>query len=318
MRLATFPPAMASPLRPTAIDVRRRPGRRRTLRRHAATLTAASLAVAGLLIAPAPATAASLATTTNAAATSPASAFGASINGEGDVGRLSTLLGRPFSSARVFLHRPASSWSSSALLRTVPANGTVAVSFNGGTPAQVRTFLAGHPSSTTCYANYFHEPEDNFTSIAQKAAYRAAWHAYAPAIRAAGCIPTLVLMKWSLSSHSGRNWHDWYPGAGDIDVLAWDAYNTEATSGGYSDPTSYLAPILAVQAETHLPWALTELGSDIAKGTSSSQRAAWAHGVAVTAAADPHFLFADWWDSQSKDGRRDYRLDHNAAQVWHP
>lgn len=81
---------------------------------------------------------------------------------------------------RVFLNSTPTAWSKSALLATIPDNGTVAVSFdsgNPGTPAQIQAFLSGRPAGMTCYASYFHEPEDNFTTATQKAAYLASWDA---------------------------------------------------------------------------------------------------------------------------------------------
>ncbi len=293
-----------------------------TLRRIGVTATAASIAMGGLLTqsvgaASAAPQAPKAPTAPAAVVPAPASDFGASINSPDDVSRLSALMDRPLSSVRVFLGGTPTTWSKSALLDSVPAIATVAISFQSGTPDQIQSFLASRPPGITCYATYFHEPEDNFTTAAQKAAYLSSWHSYAPAIRAAGCIPTLILMKWSLNPKSGRDWHDWVP-TGDIDVLAFDAYNTRAKQGTYGIPANYLAPILAASAETGLPWALTELGSDIPAGTAPADRAAWAHGVAVAAASSPGFLFADWWDVLSKDGSRDYQLDQTAALAWHP
>ncbi len=245
-----------------------------------------------------------------------ASAFGVSINSASDVSSLSHLLGRPLATVRIFRGSLGGSWSDQSVLRAVPPTATVSLSFTGGSPAAVRSFLAGHPAGTRCYATYHHEPEATFTSNAQQALYRTTWHTYAPAIREAGCIPTLVLMKWTLQPASGRNWRDWYS-LGDIDALGFDAYNSQAKKGGYGDAADYLAPILALHTQTGLPWALTEMGSDIPAGTTSAQRAAWAHSVAVAAAAAPGFTFAAWWDILSNSGR-DYRLDSNAAQAWHP
>lgn len=293
----------------------------RSLRRIGLTATALSVTLGGLLVQSTGFASAGPATPAapTAPAVSPLSPFGTSINSTDDVARVSGLLGRPLTSVRVFLNSTPTSWSKNALLATIPDNGTVALSFdsvNPGTPAQIQAFLDGRPAGLTCYASYFHEPEDNFTTAAQKAAYLASWDAYAPAFRAAGCIPTLILMKWSLNPHSGRNWHDWYAPR-DVDLLAFDAYNTRAKIGTYGDPVKYLAPILAASTETHLPWALTELGSDIPAGTRPADRAAWAHGVAVAAAADPRFRFADWWDVLSGSGR-DYTMDLVTATVWHP
>jgi len=250
-------------------------------------------------------------------ATASASAFGVSINTPQDVARLSNLMRRPLSSVRVFMNGTPSAWSQSSLLASIPSNGSVSLSFQSGSPSQIQAFLSGHPRTMTCYATYWHEPELDYTTTAQKANYRATWASYGPAIRAAGCKPTLLLMRWSLSPSSGRNWRDWYP-AGAVDVLGFDAYNAAAKHGTYGTGSDFISPIQAASAQTGLPWALGEVASDIPAGTSAGNRAAWAHSVAVAAAADPRFAFAEWWDQVSKDGSRDYRLDSAAATSWQP
>ncbi len=291
-----------------------------TFRRISVTATALSMAAGGLLaVSTSPASAAPTAPKAAAAisapAVSPTSPYGASINSTDDVDRLTTMLNRPLSSVRVFLTGIPANWTQYPLLMTIPVNGTVALSFQSGTPTALTSFLNTRPTEMKCYVTYWHEPEDNFTTATQKAAYRASWHTYAPAIRAAGCIPTLILMKWTLNPKSGTDWHDWFPTPGDVDVFAFDAYNAKAKTGGYGIPSNYLAPIIAASRDTGLPWALTELGSDIPAGTNPSERAAWAHGVAQAAAADPGFLFADWWDVLSTTGR-DYSLDSATALAW--
>lgn len=289
-------------------------------RRHISATAAAFVVAAGLLL-PTPASASASAPAspkparTTAAATG-APLFGASIYGPEDEARLSTLMGRPLTSVRAFFTSLPPSWSRSTLLASVPATSTVLLSFQSGTPAEVQAFLTGRPAGTTCYATYFHEPENDFVTATQKAAYLTSWDAYAPAIRAAGCTPTLVLMKWTLNKYSHRNYQDYYRPA-DIDLIAYDAYNAMADKGGYGEPISFLAPILAVAAETGKPWALAEIASYIPAGSTREARAAWAHSVAVTALASPSFRFADWWDMVSRDGSLDYRLDSPTALAWH-
>jgi len=39
--------------------------------------------------------------------------------------------------------------------------------------------------------------------------------------------------------------------------------------------------------------------------------------VARAAAADPGFLFADWWDGSSADLSKDFRMDAPLARAWH-
>lgn len=283
------------------------------IRRIGITTVAAALAGAGLLQLPLSASASS----TPAGATSAPDAvvtsrLGSSVDNPADVARVSRLLGRPLTSVRIFLHKPPAQWSKSRLLASLPGNATVTVSFTSGTPTQVKTFLAGHPAHTTCYATYVHEPEKKFPTAAAQARYKASWHAYAPAIRAAGCVPTMILMKWTLNAHSGRNWLNWYSPA-DMDVIAFDAYNGALKRGAYSQPARYLAPVIAAAKRVGKPWALAEVGSYM-DGTPA-QRAAWAHGIAVVAMAHGA-RFADWWDHHALSGGKDFRLDAATARAW--
>jgi len=238
--------------------------------------------------------------------------FGSSITDSGDVSRLSALMGRPLTSVRVFYNGTPAKWTNSATLNSIPADGTAVISFQTGTPEQIQTFLSGHPPTMKCYATYWHEPEDNFTTPAEQAAYRASWQAYAPAIRAAGCIPTLILLKWSLNPKSGWDWRAWYP-AGAVDVMAFDAYNGSAKLAvpGYTDPVAFIAPIVAVSQSTGLPWALAEVGSYVV-GTAAD-RAAWAAGVAAEV-SQFSVPFADWWDQVGTN--HDFSLDGPTATAW--
>ena len=239
------------------------------------------------------------------------SRVGASINNKDDVARLSKMMNRPLTSVRVYYDRPPVKWASSWILATIPVHGTAVVSFQSGTPTQIRTFLASRPKTLQCYATYYHEPEDNFTTAARKTAYRASWQHYAPAIRAAGCVPTLILMKWSLAPASGRHWRDWYP-QGAVDLLGFDAYNTRVkqTDPAYAEPAQFLAPILAVSKDTGLPWGLAEVGSSIV--ISPTRRAEWAHRVAGLA-IDKNAKFVNWWDGPTTT----FGLDRATAAAWH-
>ena len=246
-----------------------------------------------------------------AAAPSPSARIGASINNQYDVARLSKMMNRRLSSVRVYYDLPPASWSRSWILATIPADGTAVVSFESGTPQQIRGFLSSRPKGLKCYATYYHEPEDNFRTTASQTAYRARWRTYAPAIRAAGCVPTLVLMKWTLAPASGLHWRDWFP-QGAVDLLAFDAYNTavKADQPAYVDPVAFLAPVLAASQATGLPWGLAEVGSAVV--ISPARRAEWAHSVAVLA-IQRGARFVNWWDGPTTS----YRLDQATAAGWH-
>ncbi len=105
-----------------------------------------------------------MAPATAAAAAGPQSLLGSSINDRDDVARISGLMGRPLSSVRVFYDATPSTWSKSTLLASIPTNGTAVIDFESGTPEAVQAFLSGYPTTLHCYASYWHEPEDEFST----------------------------------------------------------------------------------------------------------------------------------------------------------
>jgi len=244
--------------------------------------------------------------------------YGAWVKNATDASRLSRLMGRPLTSTRVYFDSVPGRWSNAGVLRSLPTGATVSLSFLRGTPVALRAFLAGHPAETRCYVSYFIEPEPVFTTAARQQEYRRRWASYAPAIRAAGCIPMLVLRSWTMYAKSGRDWRSWYA-AGSIDALGFDAYNLVAVDGIYPSATDFLAPFIAASRRTGLPWAMPEIGSFLApRGPlTSSNRAAWAHQVAAAAARDPQFRFADWWDAVGADASKDFTMDQALARAWH-
>ncbi|PZS33619.1 MAG: hypothetical protein DLM59_06130 [Pseudonocardiales bacterium] len=255
-------------------------------------------------------------TWTPAAVVVPTALFGSSINDNSDVARLGSvsMFNHPVYVARVFFTgAPPARWSDSALLTSLPAGSAAVVSWKSGTPAQVQAFLASKPVGMKVWASWYHEPEDNFTTAAAQASYRATWATYAGAIRAGGAVPTLILMRYTLNTNSGRNWHNYYP-AGSVDSISWDAYNpgTKNNPPTYIDPANLIAPILTVANETHLPWGLAESGSPILD--SSANRAAWALKLAVALRAGGA-KFACWWDVSVTSFPN--ALDAAAAGSWH-
>ncbi len=275
--------------------------------------------------------------TYRSAATSPVpaparTAFGMSIaprNGEGAAGavdRLRTEFGgmpvaRVFDSGMV----PAR-WSDDATLKALGTGSAVVYSFKGNMTAlaagkhddQIRAFLASRPAGMKVWVALHHEPEDDvergsFTT----AQFRAATAHVAPVIKAAGGIPTTILMQYTLSEGSGRDWHDYYSPA--VDVLAWDGYNTgiKAQVQTYKTPDAFVAPVLAVAKETGKGFGWAELGSPcITTDPTCTGRGAWLAGLSA-AMRTSGAQFAAYWNRPALTGTADYSLsDAASVKAW--
>ncbi len=293
------------------------------MNKFAITFAASALTLAAAAALPDAAAVALPGTASQAAATSPGAVcptsytgtkYGASVNDDADWQRLSGMLGRNMCAARIF-YSHALAVSGDPKVASLPTNATVVFSWKDTmTASAVTSALNSRPAGMVCYAAYYHEPEDNFTTAAQQTAYRASWATYGPAIGAAGCTPILILMRYTLSSASGRNWHAWSnPGA--YDVNGWDAYNPawNDNPSGYIDPAKLLGPIQRVAAETGKPFALTETGSPIAVMSTSAARAAWVSQLAP-ALQNAGAKLALWWDVANSSF--DNAMDQAAADNW--
>jgi len=257
-----------------------------------------------------------LAATPAAAAVQPVP-FGISVGSTDDPGRYAGWAGQPIGAARVFFSQVPTSWSSSPILRALPTGALVAFSFNSGTAAAVTAFELSRPAGTPCTATFWHEPENDgqWQGASGQAAYRAQWDYYAPAIRAGGCQPMLVLMRYTLNQPGGVDWHGWYSSSA-VDVLGWDAYNSgqKKQPAIYTDPAIILDKMAAAGAEQGKPWAIAETGSPIER--TSGERATWAAALAQGVVARGG-LFACWWDQANPETGFDNTLDPAAAQAWH-
>ncbi len=244
-------------------------------------------------------------------------AFGVSVNGSNSASRFTSWTGRAPGAVRVFYNSLPARWTINA-----PAGAIVSYSFETATPAQVLAFERSKPAAVACTATFAHEPEADrqWNTASGHVAYRAKWATYARAIRAGGCTPTLILMKWTISSGSHRNWKDYYnPSA--IDLLGFDAYNPGNKNGGiYTDPAKIIDPIAAVAHSVGKPWGLGETGSP-AFNNNYAARAAWVTKLAAEirhpSNGYPGARFADWWDANNPATGFDARLDPLAARAWH-
>jgi hypothetical protein len=242
-------------------------------------------------------------------------AFGASINQAADLDRWWTTTGKRLPVVRVFdPDTLPATWAADGRLSALPVGTVVVLSFKTGTPAAVTAFLKTRPAGQVVYVSYHHEPEDDVENGSLALAdYRAAWAAYGPAIRAAGCIPTLILMDWTLNPSSNRNWRSYYV-VGAVDCIAWDSYNPgrKQKPPGYTDyAAKIIPPIKAVSAETGLPWGLGEYGSPIIG--IDTDRVAWVRATRQVL-ADGGALWACWWDVNKPDF--DNTASNPVMQVW--
>jgi hypothetical protein len=246
--------------------------------------------------------------------------FGSSVNATTDLDRWKQTTGRPLPVVRVFFTGalPAT-WAASPLLAALPVGTVVVVSFKSGTPAAVQAFLASRPPGQAVYACYYHEPEDDIEAgTLALADFRANSAAYAQAIRAAGCVPMLILMDWTLNTGpaglrrslhrvrslltgrpfeagSGRNWRDYYQ-PGTFGALGVDSYNPgrKQTPAVYTDyAAKMIPPIVSMAAEAGLPWGLAEFGSPIIG--ADVDRVAWVRATRQ-ALADAGAVVVCWWD----------------------
>ena len=221
---------------------------------------------------------------------------------------------------------PPALWNADSSLAALGSGTDVIYSFRGDMAAiaagqadeVIRSFLASRPAGIKVWVALNHEPEDNIARGEFTAAqFRAATEHVAPVIRAAGGVPTTILMQWTLSPQSGRNWHDYYSPA--VDVLAFDAYNNSLGNAtpSYKSPSDFVDPVLAVAKETGKAFGWAELGSPcIPSDPACLGRAAWLTGLG-SAFAGNGAQFATYWNRLDFGGVMDYSLnDGPSRSAW--
>lgn len=228
-------------------------------------------------------------------------------------------------SVRVFYPGAPASWPGNA----GNVGRTVIVSFkfspgdvlSGKEDSLMRNWFATAPRDRQIYWSYWHEPEDDIANGSFSAAdYRAAWAHLAGLADAAGNAKlhaTLILMNWTVSSSSGRNWLDYYAGNSVIDVIGWDVYNWNFKKGTYADPGNLLDRVIAASKSVGKPWGVAELGgAKVPSDPSGTARAAWLASM-VNYIQKGNALWATYFDIDWQNGAYDYRLRDAASQnVW--
>lgn len=187
---------------------------------------------------------------------------------------------------------------------------------SGADDSALRHFFNTAPTGHPIYWCYYHEPEDNIAAGQFKLAdYKAAWAHVTELARAAhnpDLHATLILMQWDLVRASHRNWRNYLPGGGIIDVLGWDAYPVGSATNvnpQLTPPGGFMGPAIAASKSVHLPYGFPEFGLSTPKG-----RPGWLKHVGAYIMRSGA-LFASYFD-----GNHQYptlRLTDSASiKVW--
>lgn len=259
------------------------------------------------------------------AAASAAALFGSSISKEpageswpAAIARHDAMFG-PLKVLRIFFPGAPEPWTAPALDHGRP----VVVSFKllprdvlaGTYDAAMRAWFAAAPRDRSVWWVYWHEPEDDIQAGRFSAAeYRAAFARLdALADRASNPMlrTTQVLMDWTLDARSGRDWRTFYPGAGVIDVQAWDQYHyVNSTTCVYKSMSAHDAhrPAYELTRAEGNDYAIAEIGS----AACIAQRPAWLRDIGAWSRT--RAVFVTYF--QSAVGG-DFRLSDPASQeAW--
>jgi hypothetical protein len=186
--------------------------------------------------------------------------------------------------------------------------------------AFLRNWFATAPRDQDVYWTYWHEPEDDIADGRfSSASFRAAWkrlRSLADEARNERLSATLVLMGWSLSASSKRNWRDYYPGRDVVEVLGWDIYNPPGSynKGRYQSPAELYRQVVETSRAEDLPFGIAETGSYLAAGDRGASRATWLREINrhLTAAGA---LWVAYFDLDWPTG--DFRLRDSASiSAW--
>ena len=167
------------------------------------------------------------------------------------------------------------------------------------------------PRNIDVYWSFWHEPENDiqdgtFTAADYKAAFvhldKLADTADNPRLKS-----TVILQSYSTRPESGRNWRNYMPNPGHVDVLAWDVYSRPSPEAGYQVPPDLLDGPIQASRSIGKPFGVAELGSPIAPGDQGSGRAEWLRRMGAYL-DQHHALFVCYFDFVWNGGKDDYRL----------
>lgn len=159
---------------------------------------------------------------------------------------------------------------------------------SGAADDRLTAWFRAAPVGRSTFWAYFHEPEDDAERGDFSAEdFAAAWshiERLAAAVDNPRLHATVILMCWTANERSGRDWRDYVPDSGAVDVLAWDCYAKGSDASSYADVTTLLEPAREASAEAGADWAIGELGARIGSEADGADRAAWLEAAGAYAA----------------------------------
>lgn len=158
----------------------------------------------------------------------------------------------------------------------------------------LRAWFRAAPTDRDTWWAYFHEPEDDvergsFTAQAFKQAWEHVEEIAAevgnPRLRA-----TMILMCWTPQEGSDRDWRDYVPTDGRVDVLSFDCYAKGQGTDPYADPERLFAAGYRAAQSAGAEWAVSELGAVRDSTDGGTARAAWISEAAAWAVGRARFV----------------------------
>lgn len=178
----------------------------------------------------------------------------------------------------------AASWDAqlSAIAAARPGALYLQVTAKTHSDSGLDAILKAAPAAWTVTYNYFQEPEDNLTTAAQQAAYRAAYTSAAAVCRTNGArLPWVEWQEWTTDPLNGNGWNlaNFTPPAGDFGGVLWSLFEY----GEKDRLTAQVARIQAAMAQyaPGKPWALMAGGYTLEPATGpfttaqKNAQAAW-------------------------------------------
>lgn len=166
-------------------------------------------------------------------------------------------------------------------------------------------WLGTVPSGIKWYGTRNHEPENDSKSFST-ATWKTWQNTDMPKVRAAGGIPTVNFMAWTLQAASGRHISDWSLPKGLVDVVTYDYYPTSASA--LKGVVDLMRSSLTLFGTTRL--GIGEFG--VVSGSSSGKNI-----IDTFLGLTEDFEFVQYWSSQVDSSSTNYRFTDATANAWY-